>query len=118
MWGEFRGDFLGVVACLNRKTYEFQSGHLEHFINEGIASLAVALAMTRVVQFDTCKRFHRARIAQDEVDMLAIDLVAKPLVLVGLGDKEQIVQVYLRAYHDSIAYGRLEYSIEREFSLR
>lgn len=57
-------------------------------------------------------------IADQEIDVLAVDLVPKALVLVGSGHEENVSQIHLETDDGSITDGSAENSVERQFRRR
>jgi hypothetical protein len=60
--------------------------------------LPIRTLVACVIQLDAQHRPHGGRVAQEEVDVLAIDAVAIALVLVGSNHEEDIREIHLRAH--------------------
>lgn len=78
---------------------------LEHFINELVPLPPVVTVVAGIVEFDTALRFHRGRIEQQKVNVLAVDLVPVGVVLVGAHGEENVAHVDLRAHDRPPAHG-------------
>jgi hypothetical protein len=51
-------------------------------VDKLVSLLAITSSMAGVVEFDAAAWFHRGGIAQQKINMLAVDLVAPALILV------------------------------------
>mgnify|MGYP006967044876 CR=1 FL=1 len=74
-----RLDFLERVGMLDRHAHQRNPGRFKYLIHKLIAFLAVIALVALVIQFDPQEGTHCLGVAQQEVDMLAVDLVGVDL---------------------------------------
>ena len=72
---DLRGDLLDHVTSLRRDMEQGQLSDGKDLIHEGIPFTPILAPVTAVVQFDANQWLHRRRVAEQKIDVLAVDLV-------------------------------------------
>lgn len=107
-----------IVIRLRRNSNQWQSSGLKHLIHKFIPILAITAVVAGIVEFHAAQGSHGRRIADQEIDMLAVDLVPVALVLVGPSHEEDVSQIHLGTDDNPITKGGAENLVERQFRRR
>ncbi len=81
---QHRLDFLQRIGVLDRHPQQWNPGCFKYLIHKLIAFLAIIALVALVVQFDPQEGTHRLGVAQQKIDMLAVDFVGVNPVLAGI----------------------------------
>jgi hypothetical protein len=99
-----------------------QQGQLsggEDLIDEGIPILPIRTLVTLVVEFNTQYRLHRSRVAEQKIDVLAVNLVcvnAKAALVVRRFDPEDIRERDFAVEHGATGDSGSEHPVERLYA--
>lgn len=94
------------------------SGCLEYAIHELVPFLPVPPTVAGIIQLDAHARAHCRWIADQEIDVLPVDLVSIRLVLVRAGDIEHVAEVDFRADDCPTPNCQSENAVKRELGGR
>ena len=79
-----------MIRAAGRDMQQGQPGGLEDAVDKAVACLAASALVAAVIQLDGEARFHRLRLADQEVHVFAVDPVVRARILIRAGDKEDI----------------------------
>lgn len=101
-----------TVIRLRRNADQRQAGNAKNLIHKFIPILAIPAVVAGIIQFNPAKRLHRFRMAEQEINVLPVDLVPIPLVLVGPGHEEDVSEIHFRTDDGPITEGHAENAVK------